>query len=38
MRRAFEWPEDWNIKRMAEYCADPANGLWAATEPSLIRA
>ena len=38
LRRALDWPADWNIKRMAEYCADPANGLWAATEPSLIRA
>lgn len=29
LRQAFGWPTDWNIKRMAEFCADPANSLWA---------
>lgn len=29
LRRSFDWPEDWNIKRMAEFCVDPSNQLWA---------
>jgi hypothetical protein len=28
LRRAFDWPIDWNIKRMAEFCMDPANNVW----------
>lgn len=36
LRRAFDWPADWNIKQMAEFCVDPANRVWAsATEPVL---
>jgi hypothetical protein len=38
LRRALDWPADWNVKRMAEFCADTANRLWAATEPSFSRA
>jgi hypothetical protein len=35
-RRAFDWPTDWNVKQMAEFCADPANRIWAsATAPVL---
>ena len=34
LRRALDWPEDWNVKRMAEFCADPANRLWAGPEPA----
>jgi hypothetical protein len=29
LRCSFDWPEDWNIKQMAEFCVDPANHLWA---------
>ena len=29
LRRAFDWPKDWNIKKMAEFCVDPANRVWA---------
>lgn len=35
LRRAFDWPSEWNIKRMAEFCLDPANHVWAAQEPAL---
>jgi hypothetical protein len=36
LRRAFDWPTDWNVKQMAEFCVDPANRLWASeTEPVL---
>ncbi|MBA3438476.1 MAG: hypothetical protein H0T92_01215 [Pyrinomonadaceae bacterium] len=35
LRQAFDWPTDWNIKRMAEFCADPANHLWATPESAL---
>ncbi|HVQ36857.1 MAG TPA: hypothetical protein VMS31_04965 [Pyrinomonadaceae bacterium] len=37
LRRALDWPAEWNVKRMAEFCVDPTNRLWAA-EPSLSRA
>ena len=33
LRREFDWPVEWNIKQMAEYCLDPANRLWAEHEP-----
>lgn len=29
LRRAFDWPIDWNIKQMAEFCVEPANNVWA---------
>jgi hypothetical protein len=35
LRRALNWPTEWNVKRMADYCADPANGLWLDYEPAL---
>jgi hypothetical protein len=38
LRRALDWPADWDVRRMAGFCADPANGLWAAAEPSLAGA
>jgi hypothetical protein len=38
LRRALDWPADWDVKRMADFCADPANGLWAAAEPAYTRA
>jgi hypothetical protein len=28
LRQAFDWPATWNIKRMAEFCIDPANHVW----------
>ena len=33
LRRAFGWPEDWNVKQMADFCAEPANRVWV--EPAL---
>jgi len=35
LRRALDWPTEWNIKRMADYCVDPANRLWLDYEPAL---
>ena len=32
LRRLFEWPVEWNIKQMAEFCLEPANNVWAAHE------
>jgi hypothetical protein len=29
LRRQLGWPSDWNIKQMAEFCAEPANNVWA---------
>jgi len=35
LRRALDWPTEWDIKRMADYCVDPANRLWLDHEPAL---
>jgi len=37
LRRALDLPAEWDVRRMAEFCADPANRLWAAVEPSVVR-
>jgi hypothetical protein len=37
LRRAFDWPTDWNIKQMAEFCVDPGNRVWAAATASVLR-
>ena len=37
LRRAFDWPADWNIKQMAEFCVDPANRVWASATESVLR-
>jgi hypothetical protein len=37
LRRAFDWPPDWNIKQMAEFCVDPANRVWASETASVLR-
>jgi len=37
LRRAFDWPADWNIKRMAEFCVDPANRVWASETASALQ-
>jgi hypothetical protein len=37
LRRAFDWPADWNIKQMAEFCVDPANRVWASATASVLR-
>jgi len=29
LRRVFDWPVDWNIKQMAEFCMEPSNNVWA---------
>lgn len=29
LRRVFDWPVEWNIKQMAEFCMEPANNIWA---------
>ena len=38
LRRALGWPEAWDVKRMADFCADPANRLWAEPEPAAAPA
>ena len=35
LRRLFDWPVEWNIKQMAEFCLEPANNVWAAHESAL---
>ncbi len=37
LRRVFDWPADWNIKQMAEFCVDPANRVWASATASVLR-
>ena len=29
LRKVLDWPLDWNIKRMAEFCMEPSNNVWA---------
>ena len=29
LRRTFDWPEDWNVKQMADFCMEPSNNVWA---------
>jgi dihydroorotate dehydrogenase len=36
LRRVFDWPGDWNIKQMADFCVEPANHVWGAAEPALL--
>ena len=36
LRRRFDWPSDWNILKMAEYCAEPANRVWASEPASVL--
>ena len=35
LRRVFDWPVEWNIKQMAEFCMEPANNVWAEQVPAL---
>jgi hypothetical protein len=35
LRRLFDWPVDWNIKQVAEFCIEPANNLAATHESAL---
>ena len=28
LRNVFDWPVEWNIKQMAEFCMEPANNVW----------
>jgi hypothetical protein len=37
LRRTFDWPPDWNIKQMAEFCIDPANRVWTSATASVLR-
>jgi len=36
LRQKFDWPTDWNILRMGEYCADPANRVWVSEPASVL--
>ena len=35
LRCLFDWPLEWNIKQMAEFCMEPANNIWAEHVPVL---
>jgi hypothetical protein len=35
LRQSFDWPGDWNIKQMAEFCLDPSNHVWAEAAHAL---
>ena len=35
LRRNFDWPVDWNIRQMAEFCMEPSNNVWAEHAPAL---
>src|ERR1044072_9527184 len=35
LRRLFDWPVEWNVKQMAEFCMAPANNVWAEHAPVL---
>jgi hypothetical protein len=37
LRQTFDWPNDWNILRMAQFCADPANRIWTFETASTLR-
>src|ERR1044072_2986479 len=38
LRRPLGWPEAGNIRRMADFCAAPANRPWADPEPATLPA
>jgi hypothetical protein len=29
LRRVFDWPSEWNVKQMADFCMEPSNNVWA---------
>src|SRR5215212_6829058 len=29
LRHVFDWPIEWNIKQIAEFCMEPSNNVWA---------
>lgn len=35
LRRIFNWPVEWNIKQMAEFCMEPSNNVWAEPAPAF---
>ena len=35
LRRVFNWPVEWNVKQMAEFCMEPSNNVWAEHAPAL---
>ncbi|MFN2531362.1 MAG: hypothetical protein ABR555_08700 [Pyrinomonadaceae bacterium] len=35
LRRMFDWPSSWNVKKMAEFCVEPTNNVWATYESAL---
>jgi hypothetical protein len=37
LRRVFDWPSDWNIKQMAEFCIDPVNRVWDSAAALVLR-
>jgi hypothetical protein len=37
LRQAFNWPRDWNVQKMAQFCVDPANRVWVYEPASVLR-
>jgi len=37
LRRAFDWPPNWNVLKMAQFCADPAYRVWVNEPASVLR-
>jgi len=35
LRHNLDWPVDWNIWQMAEFCMEPSNNVWAEHAPAL---
>ena len=35
LRRVFDWPVEWNMQQMADFCLEPANNVWAEHAPAL---
>ena len=35
LRQVFDWPEEWNVKQMAEFCMEPADNVWVEHVPAL---
>jgi hypothetical protein len=35
LRRVFDWPVEFNVKQMADFCMEPASNVWAEHAPAL---
>jgi hypothetical protein len=37
LRQAFNWPCNWNVLKMAQFCVDPVNRVWVFETASALR-